>query len=172
MSRKYADNTIKLMESILLAGMAIDRENVRARLESLAISVRDNRFDADDCFELEEIFKHGVKSMLDALDDDDFNDLVNICLREIGSRSRVIEIDRGGSSKDKEVKYRSAVAEFIKFLKNNSYGVIADFDRFKPIYEKFVQINEDIDTLVKEDLLGFFKVFQEYRDDNSKKGRR
>lgn len=169
MARRYAENTNQLLESILLAGMAVDRDNSRARLEALARSIKDERFDADDCFELEEIFQHSVKVMLEALSDDDFNDLVNSCLREIGSRARVTELDRGGSSKDKELKYRAAVADFIKFLKNNSYGAIADFDRFKPIYEKFVQINEEVDNLVKEDLLGFFKVFQDQKDDSRRR---
>lgn len=166
MARRYANNTNELLESILLAGVAIEKENVRARLEAIAASIKDDRFDADDCFELEEVFVYCVKSMLEKLDDDDFSDLVNLCLREVGARTRVKELDRGTTKeRDKEAKYRSAVADFRKFLKNNSYGVIADFDRFKPIYEKFVQINEEVDNLVKEDLLGFFKVFQNYKDD-------
>lgn len=170
MARRYAENTVQLLESILLSGIAVERENVRARLESMASSIKDDRFDADDCFELEEIFSYCVKSMIEALDDDDFNDVINSCLREIGSRTRVKELDRGStSSKDKESKYRSAVADFVKFLKNNSYGTIADFDRFKPIYEKFVQINEEVDLLVKEDLVGFFKVFQNYKEDNRRR---
>lgn len=153
------ENVVELLESLVILGIVLDKENVKARLQGLASSIKDDRFDADDCFELKEIILYAAEVAIEELDDTDFNRLVNSCLMEVGSRSRVRESDRG--SKDKTSKYRGAVSSFIKFLNNNSYGKIADFDRFKPIYEKFVQINEDVDNIVKDDITGFFKVFQE-----------
>lgn len=159
MRDRYAKNSVDLLKAIVTNALAVDKDNTEARLKALAYSIKGERFDADDCFELDEIIQHGVKAVLDSIPDRDFNDFIGYCLESVGYRNKLKDIER---TKEGE-KYRAAVNSFKTFLKNNSYGTIADYDRFKPIYEKFVQINEDIDSLVGDDILTFFKEFQASR---------
>lgn len=156
---------VDLLEDLGRESLRVNEENTLARVAALVKSIDNRRFDGDDCFELKEVLHNAIDEIIDNLDNNDFDDLLKAIVSLGGNSRRRVDI-RDIERSSRRNKSKSSVKDFDKvanafdaFLSDNTYGKISTYDRFKPVFEKFIQVYPDYDGLVVGKLNEFYQYW-------------
>lgn len=156
-------STPDLLEELLIRGLIIapenseDGEDLRARLQSTLNAVAEFRFAKRDPFELEELFGKTIEIAVSNMPDTD----LKLTLDKIGgSLVKYLNISKNASGIYSRNIYAAdlmdMIKRFIEFVTQNNIPSVTSYDRFKPIYEKFIAITPNADQIIGEDTMGFF----------------
>lgn len=161
--------TDKLFEELIIRAFMItppmgssEGEDLRARVQSMITSVSDYRFAKRDPFELEEIMKKVTNILIGHMSDVDLKSTID----KLGS-SFVNYLDAKNqqsgifSRNIMTTDLMEMINLFIDFVHKNNIPSVNSYDRFKPIYEKFIAVTPKADQIIGEDVVGFFNKLQQ-----------
>lgn len=160
--------TPELLEELLIRGLIIapenseDGEDLRARLQSTLNAVSEYRFAKRDPFEMQELFSKTVEIAVSNMPDPD----LKLTLDKIGgSLVKYLNISKNANGIYSRNIYASDLMEmirkFLEFVTQNNIPSVNTYDRFKPIYEKFIAITPNADNIIGEDTMGFFNKLKQ-----------
>lgn len=142
---------------------SIGGEDLRARVQSMLMSVNDFRFAKRDPFELEEVMKKTSTILVNNMTDLELKNTIDKVGNSLVSYLDAQKQPAGGifSRQVYPKEIMDMINAFMDFIKRNNIPEVSSYDRFKPIYEKFIAVTPNADKIIGEDTVGFFNKLQQ-----------
>lgn len=137
---------------------SIGGEDLRARVQSMLMSVNEFRFAKRDPFELEEVMEKASTILVNNMTDLELKNTIDKVGNSLISYLDAQKQPSGGifSRQIYSKDMMDMMQAFIDFVDGLKIPSVDSYDRFKPIYERFITVVPNADKIIGEDTVGFF----------------
>ena len=142
---------------------SVEGEDLRARIQTMLMSVNEFRFAKRDPFELEEVMKKTASILVNKMTDIELKQTIDKVGNSLVTYLDVKNQPAGGifSRQVYSKELTDIINEFKEFVKKLNITEVTSYDRFKPIYEKFLEVRPKADKIIGDDAIGFFNIMKQ-----------